>query len=85
MKYSKKVREEAALICAIAASGGVYEEHGPGVGRRVRIYLSIANAMDASRPALKLALNAYASMGGFWGPEMDAELESKLRSGWSPP
>ena len=80
-RISRKVREEAALICAIAAS----TECG---GRPV--FLSASGvAIDASLEAMSVAYKAAAvtdrlvyKHGNFH--EVDAEAESLLRTGWCP-
>jgi len=85
-RYSKRVREEAALICAIAASGGVYTEHG---NRRTRVYAEVFRALGTPvAGALSLAVNAYALLSDVyptWTEITDAEAEALIRTGWSPP
>lgn len=81
MRISKRTREQAALICAIAASGGVWRD---AAGRRSPAYLFIAEEIDATGPALHLAVHAYHHMteatGGTWTREVDAEAESDRKS-----
>lgn len=78
-KYSKRVREEAALICAIAASGGVYRERAE---RRSRVYSDVREAIGASSKGLELAMSAYrASVPWPWTVESDALAEALIRSG----
>ena len=80
-----KVRGEAALICAIAASGGawVVEER-----RWSSYYARIADELELSSDSRRLAVKAYnhimAKIGGPWTREVDAEAEALLRTGWSP-
>lgn len=85
VKISKKVREEAALICAIAASGGVTPERGD---RRSRVYGEIHRSLGVggSDEALGLAIYAYVCLSEFmpWTPEFDAEAEAMIRTGWTP-
>jgi hypothetical protein len=75
-RISKKVREEATWICQLAASNGL------GM-------LEVACAVDASGIALDLACKArhLVLMGSrhFVGsPEIRAEAECLLRTGWEP-
>lgn len=84
-RISKKVREDAALICAIAASGGVHLEQ---CGRRSRVYAEIVRELgDALERGLSLAVHAYAELRNVypnWPVELDAEAEALIRTGWSP-
>lgn len=77
MKISKKVREEAALICAIAASS-------PGHP----LYCMIERELGLSAKAGDLALRAWSRAGRgvkhFEWHHVDAEAEALLRTGWSP-
>jgi hypothetical protein len=84
-RYSKRVREEAALICAIAASGGVY------VGTRYsRVYAEVFGRLGTGQASgcLSLASVAYyrvmEALSGPWTQEVDAEAEALIRTGWSP-
>lgn len=83
VKISKKTREQAALICAIAASGGVHTE---SPDRWTRVYCDIARALDYDCVATRLSILAYDSLmrGRTWTRELDAEAESMIRTGWSP-
>lgn len=80
-RYSKKVREEAALICAIAAST-------PGLHCS---YWAVRRAMGWREPsrAVELALDAWFHVDDEFGrpginPLTDAEAEALIRTGWSP-
>ena len=79
-RYSKKVREEAALICAIAASGGWKSMEWS--------YGSAASALGIrSETAISLAWNAWKTLSDSYGQtdrERDAEAEALIRTGWSP-
>lgn len=83
MKISKKVREEAILICAVAASD-------PSEYRTP--YYLIAKHLDVSSASKDLASNAWAETlysmfsgdSSWWDCAMDAEVECLLREGWSP-
>lgn len=87
MRISKKVREEAALICAVCASGPdeTSDEHPwprPLTNRA-------ANAILASDAAYNLALDARLFVSRFFNlstytRESDAEAEALLRTGWEP-
>lgn len=85
-RISKRTRKQAALICAIAASGGMWL---PGESRWSRYYANISIDLDEpSNEALHLAVGAYhhvmRALGGPWTVEVDAEAEALLRTGWSP-
>jgi len=84
-RYTDAEREEAALICAIAASGGVYREWS---GDRGRAYSNIATNTDASNSGLTLAIQAYLHVldvtDSYWTREVDAEAEALIRTGWTP-
>lgn len=84
MKISKRTMEQAILICAIAASGGVHLVDG-----RTRCYGTIRLELpDASSDAMHLACIACGHvmdmLGSVWTCEVDAEAEALLRTGWSP-
>lgn len=90
-RYTKRVREEAALICAIAASGGVW----CGDKRR-RTYGDIHLWLGSSDDAFRLALDAWDNVKSRgchrsmtneeapWSPGLDAEAAALLEDGWSP-
>jgi hypothetical protein len=83
-RISKDTREQAALICAVAASGGVHE----GLWRSFD-YLRICEYLEFPMAALHLSIKAWklstnARNGGIWTREGDAEAEAMLRTGWSP-
>jgi len=89
-RHSKRVREEAALICAIAASGGVvgYEER---FGRRSCVYYTIYARLGSGMApgclalACRVCATLIGTMPGGWTRELDAECEARIRTGWSPP
>lgn len=80
-RYTKRVREEAALICAIAASSN-----------RTSFYTDIVVETDASDAAHQLACAAFNTAISVGLPHtnsaescrIDAEAESLIRCGWSP-
>ena len=81
MKITKKVREEAALICAIAAST-------PGMDSS---YGSVCRALHGDgwrkygNKTFSLAIDAWRECHDVVElDDVDAEAESLLRSGWSP-
>jgi hypothetical protein len=84
MKYTKKDRENAALICAIAASS---KDACP-------LYREIQRELAASDDAGALAHDAWRYVrdqlrdpfghAPEWVREHDAEAESLLRTGWVP-
>lgn len=81
-KYSKRVREEAALICAIAASSG-------GWGSDEWSYGTISQLLGLTDTdyADCLAWDAWMSLGeryGYSDRARDAEAEALIRTGWSP-
>lgn len=84
MSRDSEIREQAAMICAIAASGGV----GSRFGGRSPFYATISAALGCGDDALALALAAYTRamerLGHVWTREVDAEAEALLRTGWSP-
>lgn len=84
MRYTKKERDSAALICAIAASRP---------DRWRAFYDQIQDDIGAEDSALFLAQDAWsvAHMAHFgragvweWPPEVDAEAEALIRTGWEP-
>lgn len=80
-RYTAAEREEAALICAIAASGGVYSDH---YGRYLHNYADVAAALDVSGLSVEIALGAYYDVSrcfGIWTREVDAEAEALIRNG----
>lgn len=76
-KKHDPVREEAILICAIAAS----LDDQP-------LYATVAIDSGASREAQHLAeaawLEAYRQTGLKWTRDTDGEAEALLQTGWSP-
>jgi hypothetical protein len=91
MKISKKVREQAAMICAIAAS--TPNEHGTRpfydveVAQWLGLWRGTCAKTYAKEPAVKLALDAWGFVfdcGERWTAETDAEAEAILRTGWVP-
>lgn len=71
-KISKKVREDAALICAILASTrGIWSD-------------DVAIELEMSRESDALAEQAFDYVIREAWRTADAEAESLLRSGWSP-
>lgn len=79
MRYSKRDRDAAALICAISASsehGEIYAQTCPAIG------------VDVCGPAHRLAFCAYVllvcRLGMRWTRETDAEAEALIRTGWEP-
>lgn len=73
--YTPEQREEAALICAVAACELTNTP-----------YYIIAWHLDASDDALHLAADArtFAMYSYSWQCEVGAEAEALLRTGWSP-
>lgn len=75
-RYTKRVREEAALICAIAAST-------PGLSQDYAGVCSDAG-FTIDGPSYDLAVAAWELCEFVWPSNVDAEAESLLRDGWSP-
>lgn len=76
----RHVREDAALICAIAASGGT-------VGYHAALTIARELGIEDRHDAINLAADAWAqAMVGRsdWTREVDAEAEALIRTGWSP-
>ena len=86
-RIPKRVREQAALICAIAACE-LPEFPNWGVrGARAYYKQTIGPAIVASDEAIALALEAWRLVtlrGRHWTQAEDAEAEALLRCGWSP-
>lgn len=85
MKYTKRDREQAILICQIAASGGIWQGSMVGPHRGEGEIACALGLEYASAPA-ELARNAW---GAAWNlgvsfNDCDAEAECLLRDGWSP-
>lgn len=82
-RISKKVREEAALICSVMASQG---------GGRWTNYAGVQTDLDLDDNAWRVACLAsieiearYRAIGDLSGFDIKgAEAESLLRTGWSP-
>lgn len=77
MRISKRVREQAAMICAIAASTPDLAES----------YDMVVAHLDADRgPSLDLAMCAWRRVdkAAMDLANIDAEAEAMLRTGWSP-
>ena len=79
-RIPEHIREEAALICAIAASSG-----------ETTLYHTISNELDASNEAYNLAYRAYGATYGLLPDDeehpsciRDAAAEALLRTGWTP-
>lgn len=83
-RISKKVREEAALICDVSASHPADEQHW---------YINIQLALGLSADACNLAAEALIAAptsdntesGRLWPRCRDAEAALMIRSGWSLP
>ena len=91
MKISAKVREQAAMICAIGASTW-HNERSQGLYDGIFCIRGLSREEGwehreiESDPAFELAGAALCSVEGYednW-PAQAAEAESKLRCGWSP-
>jgi hypothetical protein len=81
-RISKALREDAALICAVAASHGPEQSYSFG---EVTASLGVGREAEAlAREAIDSAICLPASP----GPDLQridwAEAESLLRCGWSP-
>lgn len=80
-------RDDAALICAIAASGGVLVDGFYGAYRST-VAGNIGDAIGASRASVVLAYHAISWCFDVVGGEDEAtlcgEAEALLRSGWTP-
>ena len=81
-RYSKKDREDAALICQIMAStpdvGIMYSFVTESIGARRRSGIGLA--LDAWNEAARRSNGAYHST-----PNFILEAECLLRTGWCPP
>lgn len=83
-----RVREEAAIICAVAASGGVLV-----FSYRFYAYRPIQMELGFHFTSRDLAIEAYSHVRKIlregdpestWTREVDAEAEALLRCGWAP-
>ena len=88
MKITKKLREQAAMVCAAAACVRSKSETGGTM-----VYDHIGNLLGVSRAARKLALDAWHAAPNptdEWRPDRgwtqarDAEAEALLRTGFVP-
>lgn len=86
-RISKRVREEAALICAIAANRG----EPISVSSTASMLYGVDSVQAARRSSAKLAVEAWAfaaQMGGRYDADQlrddYAEAEALLRTGWEP-
>lgn len=83
MKIGKCTREQATLICAIAASGGLWLD-GPQ-NRWTQRYDEIAREINADVGLSILAWrHVMRTLRCAWTREVDAEAEALLRTGWTP-
>jgi hypothetical protein len=87
-RISKKVREEAALICAISASEpGTRRCYDFEIAKDLGLWRG-SIAKTAKRPSVALALAAWTHVFNAdeieWSEETDAEAEALLRCDWSP-
>jgi hypothetical protein len=76
VKITKKVREDAAWLCALSASNG-----------GGHLYWYLAELFDISGKSVRLAVSAWSvapAPDGRWCSEVDAEAEAMLLSGWEP-
>lgn len=95
MKITKKLREEAALLCDLAASAKWHiDDLGPGGGSSTGIerlskdgptYRQVAEQAGISADAEALARWAWTKTPGSWTRALDAEVAQLLREGWTPP
>ena len=76
-RISKRVREEAALLCAIEASNPELAEAYILVALHLGWNASFSDAYD-------LAIAAWERCSPRPRPDVDAEAEALIRSGWSP-
>lgn len=80
MKISKKVREEAAVICAIAASNSdLHDAYGV-----VQRELGGRRHNSAERLAINAWSKVFSAAADVSAPLVDAEAEALLRTGWCP-
>jgi hypothetical protein len=79
-RYSKRVRERAATICAIAAAMPDFHESYS------HICYVVGWEIGYDDPAFALAMAAWVHVSGsnYGGPHWDAEAEALIRTGWSP-
>jgi hypothetical protein len=89
-RISKKVREEAARICAIAASSGD-DYPRPCYDQEIAIDLGLYRGSASATmkvPAIALAVAAWTRVfdasDEMWSRATDAEAEALLRTGWTP-
>jgi hypothetical protein len=84
VKISKKVREQAAMICAIAASTETDYGTRPTYEWDVAPWLGVDRCHPSVTLALKAWRKAFRRDGGPWTAVIDAEAEAILRTGWAP-
>jgi hypothetical protein len=91
MKISKRTREQAAMICAIAASTpnerGSRPCYDVEVAQWLGLWRGTCVATYTKEPAVRLALDAWEFVfdrGERWTAETDADAEALLRTGWVP-
>lgn len=77
-RIAKKTREQAALICAIAASNPEFAEAYSFVA------VHLGHYSKARQDAYELALAAWSQNTQLGRPYVDAEAEALLRTGWEP-
>jgi hypothetical protein len=82
-RISKRVREEAALICAVAASSGDQQSYS---FLEVQASLGVSSdAVGVGHKAIDVVIDTTAATPG---PDMSrvdwAEAEALLRTGWTP-
>ncbi len=81
-RITKKTREDAILVCQVAASN---------FGVAPQAYMVFLNCLDVEMAAIALATDAWYEVhcrrGDIpkpWTAETDAEAECLLREGWAP-
>jgi hypothetical protein len=85
VKIPKSTREQAAMICAIAASTPDLSEAYGAVCERLGIRTGADRAFRFVPVSYRLAMAAWrTSSRNRSGAEADAEAEALLRCGWSP-
>lgn len=83
MKITKKLREQAALICAISASNKGFADWHSGAAEQIGIERE-SEPVLLSRAAWNQAWSIEIRIHRNYSANLDAEAEALLRTGWSP-
>ena len=83
-RISRKTRQQAAWICDVAASGGVWTESWLTCVPYYSVIAASIGKVDAEATSLAMRAWGFALKGGRWTRAVDAEAAQLIREGWLP-